>query len=79
MFTAKEARKAAQLYTSPEKVLETIEKHIKAVSTHGAYELVHDCGTTDKETIMTVVANLRNAGYTVMVSSLTYGKIVVSW
>lgn len=79
MFTAKEARKAAELYTSPEKILKTIEKHIKAVSTHGAYEFVHDCGTTSKETIMTVVANLRKAGYIVRLSSLRYDRIVISW
>ena len=79
MFTAKEARKAAEAYISPEKILETIEKHIKAVSSHGGYELAHDCGTTDKETIMTVVANLRKAGYVVMLSSLKNGKIVIGW
>ena len=78
MFTAKEARKAAELYTSPEKILKTIEKHIKAVSTHGAYELVHNCGTTDKETLWIIVIKLREAGYVVNYSPLSE-TIFIHW
>lgn len=77
MFTAKEAHKAAELYTSPEKILETIEKHIKAVSSHGAYELVHDCDITNRETIMKIIMKLREAGYTA--NYLLSGRFLIHW
>lgn len=59
MITAKEAHKMAEEYTSPNEILATIEKHIKAVAKHGGYELVHDCDTNNKATVATVVAELR--------------------
>ena len=78
MITAKEARKMAEEYTSPDEILKIIEKHIKAVAKHGDYELVHDCNTNNKETVAAVVAELRKKDFNV-ISVPNVSTIVIHW
>lgn len=66
MFTAEEARKIAKSYTSPEKILKSIEKHIKTASSNGTFRIMYDCKTEDRELITLVATKLREVGYQVM-------------
>ena len=78
MITAKEVHKMAEEYTSPDEILKTIEKHIKAIAKHGGYELVYDCNIDNKDTVAAVVAELRKKDFNV-ISVPDVSTIVIHW